>query len=1140
MGLYMNHRGRSSLFLLIFLGFIIYGLVSTRWDASYATNWNNLGSSSVKLTTGTVVPYIKPTGDVNGDQYPDELIYDSFEKAIWIQELSGWTFDTEEQLINTAINLVTSSDRFNTYGRCSMGIHTINGKAEVPEYIWSKTFSDRDIMHAEMIQDITGDGIQEVLVSYGFVSPFPTEEYLRNIISNPFADYYQLLKTYFEAPNSDFQKYFTIDNSSTHLVVTPNYFDYELWVFNGNNGSLICREQPDGVFNLDRCVLDVVSLNRTHSTLPPILSDIVIVTSNYSAPRFYSPIYYKNYDLGHNNISFANWTLYLQSYMNATYVDFDFRVHGIHIDPFEECWSSSYRAFLPQNRISIVPKNIGFDLIPYVNLDILEVSMNVSLRIARTVELESFGENFILKYTTIDGLSEEGDGDAWLIPGLKPVTIFAVHNGETGQRLWYGNSSYLWLSKNLDIDGDGFGQINSVYSVENSHELTIAYNNPQNGVIISKAILTYDPTRLLNYNNTDAMWCTISDDDKIGNDGVFEVIMLGLNKSHYNSAKNPDYMAQPDPIQFARLNLNFSSQIHMLLSPVCDFRLNLFNYTNRMELMSMGQDFDGDGWKDYFFFTYNAQSARTTDISYLNMRNAPLEAALISGKGIQLYQRNVFAFFSTHMELQRGLTSGYDLRTGYEIIHFFADPINPNRISSISGTWNSYIYVQDINTFTPNIDFIEFFEGADILLWCLIGAACICVIGIATGIKTNKKRSKVEDLSQTNEADKVQSQINDLIDSKMMKSAGNFWYYTMFFMILAIVLFFTRATKLIIGYTDVVISPEGQLIWFLIMYPAIFGLLVLIPELYSSTAPFFAEKVFINAQRAVFSYFQKTQRKDYKVIVVNMDERRYVSMVTRISRLLLPLLISFTIGTAIYQGLGPNGALYELLEPFGIIDHALTNPDALGIITEDMTDVRNLWVEIGSFARYCIVPMIITYIATTVIIPGAWLLDDAGVCFYQKALKFREVSDIDSVSKWILSVISGLFGFTAIVSFFSLFAPMLSQIKSLTESLGILSDVNPFLGVIILIVALIVFPIVSGILLMYGSMYMMEKNYVKNVRKIYQRMEKNGIDATPLEMSYILAARQDRWFEQGSLGFLRSFNKVKSKDIKKETPNKAE
>jgi hypothetical protein len=75
---------------------------------------------------------------------------------------------------------------------------------------------------------------------------------------------------------------------------------------------------------------------------------------------------------------------------------------------------------------------------------------------------------------------------------------------------------------------------------------------------------------------------------------------------------------------------------------------------------------------------------------------------------------------------------------------------------------------------------------------------------------------------------------------------------------------------------------------------------------------------------------------------------------------------------------------------------------------------------------------------------------------------------------------------------------------------------------------------------MYGSMYMMEKNYVKNVRKIYQRMEKNGIDATPLEMSYILAARQDRWFEQGSLGFLRSFNKVKSKDIKKETPNKAE
>ncbi|MHA1342128.1 MAG: hypothetical protein ACTSRZ_03460 [Promethearchaeota archaeon] len=147
-------------------------------------------------------------------------------------------------------------------------------------------------------------------------------------------------------------------------------------------------------------------------------------------------------------------------------------------------------------------------------------------------------------------------------------------------------------------------------------------------------------------------------------------------------------------------------------------------------------------------------------------------------------------------------------------------------------------------------------------------------------------------------------------------------------------------------------------------------------------------------------------KKNFRIVVVDFYERNRVSLFVRISKMILPLLISFTIGTFIYQGLGPDGSIFNALYPY--INRPLTDPSKLGVFTPDMISPKEIWIEIGRFARYCIMPMIIIYIALTIIIPGAWLLDDAGICFYEKSLKSREISDIDSVSRFFLSLISGL------------------------------------------------------------------------------------------------------------------------------------
>ncbi|MHA1339984.1 MAG: hypothetical protein ACTSRZ_18980 [Promethearchaeota archaeon] len=168
-------------------------------------------------------------------------------------------------------------------------------------------------------------------------------------------------------------------------------------------------------------------------------------------------------------------------------------------------------------------------------------------------------------------------------------------------------------------------------------------------------------------------------------------------------------------------------------------------------------------------------------------------------------------------------------------------------------------------------------------------------------------------------------------------------------------------------------------------------------------------------------------------------------------------------------------------------------------------------------------------------IPGAWLLDDAGICFYEKSLKSREISDIDSVSRFFLSLISGLFGFTAITSFFQLFVPMFRGLDVLIANLKLLSTEYVHFGVITLILALIIYPILSGLLIILAAQSKMEINFDKNVRRILKRLIKLNIDISPVDLSVVLEKKKKPWYPD-LLKDEKNKKNVRKKDLEANQP----
>lgn len=1048
-------RTQRSILIAIFFVFLALGLNRTKWEGSYIQDWNKLDVDFMSTKRGTESPYIQSLGNIDSDPYPELLLHDGPEKTIAANSSESYQFLVNSlDIVYESINILDSQNYFSYYGQSSIASYSLKGVADTPSLNWSRNIINLDILNCKVIKSIDEDDVKDVFFSVGNLKQLPD----LNVLG--FNNYIDLFKSY----PTLFINYFIIDKYNTTILITPNYDDYGFMILSGKNGSLIARSDISGL-DSSMCIIDLIELNKTSTIHTPYQTDFVLLCANISRTRL----------IGSDTFG-----------KDANRLILEYHIKGLSTNPLAYTWNKK-SSDLDSTDMIPLPLNI-------ITQYGYEASGNTSLKYANNVGIEASGENFIIRYSASNATIKYNLGLFEWLP-IPICNIFMVYNGTTGEKLWHGDINTLYLSRNIDLKGSGMGQINSYY-VDEFGDLYFVLHDAKTGNLMCKAKLNYNENRLINNNTIMDTRMLLTVDDAIGNDGFLEIYIVAVNRSYLEQWKDGIWQGSgpeipyesKDPIQIARINLNDTWGVSMVISPIYYENINLKRaFSLGWFISDTNVDFDDDGIVDYLLHSND----KVQRIMGETTNRIPRIAAL-SGLGMQMHARKFDSAFSTYVSTQK---SGMiiDYRKFDEIVYFFHDPINEKRVSSISANPKELIYIQDLNTFAPQETIQQFFLGAEFLMYGLWGCVALFVMLAFTGIKMEKEQRSQEELEIENKHKKGTSKV--LL----------FCILLAIFTIVVIEYFFTYSIDLSIGYTDVAVSAEGQLLWFLILYPAIFLMMALIPDLYNKLAPYFAHNVFIKTQRKFYNYFMKTGKKDYRVIIINMVEKDKVSSVKRISRILLPLLISLTIGITIYQGLGEDGWLYNALSRF--IDHPLTNPSVLGILTEEMTNANDLWVEIGKFARYCVLPMIITYALISLFIPSSWLLDDAGVCYYQQALKYREISDVDSISKWSLGFISGLFGFTALISFFGLFLPMLNQLDTLGQNLSLLAeDVPPALGIAVLILALIIFPILVGILLMLTAQIKMERNYFENVERLYQLMEKDGITTVPHDLTSVLKA----------------------------------
>ncbi|MHA1819746.1 MAG: hypothetical protein ACTSU2_06350 [Promethearchaeota archaeon] len=1066
--------------VVLFLGFIIFGLVNTRWNASISKSWNQFEADFRNYSPNNEnSPSMANLGDVNHDNYPDFLIFDDSENNYLIiskvDAFSDGNLSSFDDFLNKSVPYVLNSSLYKKYSNSTIGLYSLVPKYGSKEFIWLRQLEYRDIISLKVVSDANGDGIKDILMCEGVKPKLPD--------ANLFG--YNSTEELIAAYPNILLDYFYIDNGSNTYLFTYKYSEYIITLLSGTNGEIIDNSKFSNL-KLNNSILEFIEVNTT---------DYDKVHSNIDSPTEYIALY--------SNISTARYNIYKRDLEFYWRNDVSFGLLKFVMNPIHIIMSKSPNNYTAGDYVD-VPKEYTYNQESAI--------MNTSMKYASEISLERFGNNFVMQYTA-------NFFDMYLTSynyfnrkeGLNgKLNVFKVYNSSNLEALWTGNLNVSYLISNKVLLKEQFGQVMGYYNTD-LYIYSVLFN-PETGVPYSKVKIG-NLSDIINVNNVNNLKFRISDDDKMGNDGYLELIILGiLTDDNYYREHN---LNDKTLIQLARVSQNITSDIQVLKSKPLITEFDNRYSTENVFLKSINVDADKDDWLDYVLIsdTYSPLS------SYINGDdNHP--QILISGHGTKLYFRHLSQSFSLYQNDTANKELDYKPVKFNRKVYFFEDPFESNKLSIVNLNTEGFIYVEDINTYHPNVSFMNFFVGADILIYFFSFLLLVVVIllirtsmeykGLRTEMnhvelneiedKSDGKRKKVKK-SKEDKKDGDKDKDEDLLTRLVRVNT-----VLLVIIVAVIIYFFVISLKLTIGYTTIEISPEGQLVWFIFLYPASFLLFIVIPEIFNYTAPYFAEKVFINGQRKTYALLRKLSKRDYKIIVIDIVEKKKISKAAIIGRVFLPLLISLTIGITIYQGLGPDGFLIKALYP-RFIDHPLTNPDTLGILTPDMKSSNDLWIEIGRFARYCFQPMIYTYIAITLIIPSAWLLDDAGVCYYERALEYREISDVDSISKWTLSFISGLFGVTAIIQFMNLFVPMFSQLGTLMSVLGELAEGSPAFSVLVLILALIIFPILSGVIFIYNAMFKMELNYDKNIKRLYKRMEKIGIDTTPLDLSAVLNAK---------------------------------
>ncbi len=295
--------------------------------------------------------------------------------------------------------------------------------------------------------------------------------------------------------------------------------------------------------------------------------------------------------------------------------------------------------------------------------------------------------------------------------------------------------------------------------------------------------------------------------------------------------------------------------------------------------------------------------------------------------------------------------------------------------------------------------------------------------------------------------------------------------------IVLISLFFVLFLILMNIFNNTLISGSNNteiVITFLIVIIIWYGALPLTAALYNRFAPQFAF-IFIKL-RDVF--FKVSRSYHHEIIVLNMEDRKETGLTIQVKRLILPLLLSIAVGFYAYNTLAPLLGLPQTFEVFG---------------SSEFFDF------IRGYMLCCVLPMILSFLVFAFFISGNFLLDDAGVVYFRQNKKYRQPGDIEPISIWAQSIIKGIAGISALITFTSFLTTV-----DFTGFFG--EDGDPFMfffGILVVVVMFGGIPFLTGFSYILLAGEIMELTTEKNVSKLYKFMEKEGYDTKPRKITNI-------------------------------------
>jgi hypothetical protein len=266
-------------------------------------------------------------------------------------------------------------------------------------------------------------------------------------------------------------------------------------------------------------------------------------------------------------------------------------------------------------------------------------------------------------------------------------------------------------------------------------------------------------------------------------------------------------------------------------------------------------------------------------------------------------------------------------------------------------------------------------------------------------------------------------------------------------------------TNLIIIFISVII------LWYTI--------LPLTAAVYNQFAPQFAF-LFIGLRNF---FFKISRGYNHEILVTDMGERKDINVITQIKRIILPLLLSITVGFFVYNSFAPPLGFSQGFEQFGSVE---------------------FFSFMIGYMQLCLLPMVLSFLLFSFFISGNFLLDDAGIVYFKESKKHRVPGDIEPISIWAQSMVKGFAGLSALITFGSFF-----QTVDFSGFFAI-DNISFFIfGILIVFVMFWGAPFLTGFSYILLAGEVMEYTVDHNAQKLYRKMKKKGYDTTPHKLTNI-------------------------------------